>query len=658
MLVNINYKSQLYKGSLLVNQNTRYLILLIAIFISAIFLSFSFINSSSNSRITNILSNHKATLETFYSILRHNQTQAADIAFSKTIENSEFIAILSNANRAKKSKDFKRVDELRDKAIKLLMPDYNIYKKQGVLQYHFVFPDNTVFLRMHKQNKYGDDLTKVRTDFASVNQNFKIVRGFAQGRTAHGFRNVYPILDKNNIHLGAMEVSFSSELLQNYFTDIGNLHTHFLVKKDIFDSHVWRRDDLVLKYVQSAEHNDYMLTMTNLHSKEKCIVENKKRVAPIFEKIRKQIDNGKPFSEYTMFEGVARVVSFYPIKHNMHRDVVAWIVSYKQDYTINDILFGTNVAKIFVSIFLFILISFIYFLLTQKSIMSDKIEEKTEALQALNKELEESEDELKLINENLHVLVQEELNKNKEKDKVLYEQSKMAAMGEMIANIAHQWRQPLSAITTTASSMELQNEIDLLEKRQVKEYCSTITENAKYLSQTIDDFRDFIRGDSKKELFSIKDSLDSFLSLVTPSVKSHNLKLEINIDNDFKISGLKNELNQCLLNLFNNAKDALSSKEDTSTKLIVITAQKNQDGCRIDVKDNAGGISESIISKIFEPYFTTKHQSQGTGLGLHMVYRMVVEGMHGTISVENCNFEYEGELCKGAHFTIDLSETT
>jgi signal transduction histidine kinase len=239
----------------------------------------------------------------------------------------------------------------------------------------------------------------------------------------------------------------------------------------------------------------------------------------------------------------------------------------------------------------------------------------------------------------------------------LYEQSKMAAMGEMIANIAHQWRQPLSAITTTASSMELQNEIDLLEKPQVKEYCSTITENAKYLSQTIDDFRDFIRGDSKKELFSIKDSLDSFLSLVTPSVKSHNLKLEINIDNDFKICGLKNELNQCLLNLFNNAKDALSSKEDTSTKLIVITAKKSQDGCRIDVKDNAGGISESIISKIFEPYFTTKHQSQGTGLGLHMVYRMVVEGMHGTISVENCNFEYEGELCKGAHFTIHLSET-
>jgi signal transduction histidine kinase len=258
-----------------------------------------------------------------------------------------------------------------------------------------------------------------------------------------------------------------------------------------------------------------------------------------------------------------------------------------------------------------------------------------------------------LVNENLQVLVQEEVAKNKEKDKILYEQTKMAAMGEMIGNIAHQWRQPLSVISTSASGMQTKKEFGLLNDDEFNHFCELINDNAQYLSQTIDDFRDFIRGDSKKELFNLSKSVDSFLHLVNASIKEHQIKVKIDIDTNIELIGLPHELNQTFINLFNNSKDALKSLDEES-RLIFISADIQDKQIIINFKDNGGGIKDKIIDKVFEPYFTTKHQSQGTGLGLHMVYRMIVEGMGGTIHVENDTFSHESTEYTGAVFTITL----
>ncbi len=235
----------------------------------------------------------------------------------------------------------------------------------------------------------------------------------------------------------------------------------------------------------------------------------------------------------------------------------------------------------------------------------------------------------------------------------LLRSDKLASMGEMIGNIAHQWRQPLSVISTAATGIIMQKEYGVLEEDKIVETCSMINDNAQYLSKTIDDFKNFIKGDRTKKLFNLKDNIDSFSNLVASSIKSHNINLIVNLQEDIQIDGYENELTQCLINIFNNAKDILIEK-NIKNKLVFISTSIKNDKVIIKIKDNGGGIPEDILPKIFDPYFTTKHQSQGTGLGLHMTYNLVVEGMDGLVEATNIKYTYENEEYTGVEFTISL----
>ena len=236
---------------------------------------------------------------------------------------------------------------------------------------------------------------------------------------------------------------------------------------------------------------------------------------------------------------------------------------------------------------------------------------------------------------------------NHKKDKLLTEQSKLAAMGEMLANISHQWRQPLSVISTAATGMKLQKEYDCLSDTIFNNTCDAINNNAQYLSKTIDDFKNFIQGSHQRKIFNLTKIIESFLNLVDSSIKTHNIDVSINLDDSININGLENELIQCIMNIFNNSKDALIENVDENRKVLIRT-YSNDKYVVIEMRDNAGGIEEDILNKIFEPYFTTKHKSQGTGLGLHMTYNLIVDGMNGHITVQN-DKEFGGAL-----FTIQL----
>ena len=270
----------------------------------------------------------------------------------------------------------------------------------------------------------------------------------------------------------------------------------------------------------------------------------------------------------------------------------------------------------------------------------------------LNK-INDSKKEIEFINENLEIRIQKEVNKNLIVQEKLYKSEKMASMGEMIGNIAHQWRQPLSVISTASSGMQLQKEYNMLTDELFQESCNAINTNASYLSNTIDDFRNFIQGDKTKTIFSLKDEIDSCLNLVDGSIKKYNINITLDLKEDIKIDGYENELTQCLINIFNNSKDILAEKK-IEYKLMFISASTNKNRAIIKIKDNGGGIAEDIINRIFEPYFTTKHQSQGTGLGLHMTYNLIVDGMNGTIEVKNQTYTYKNKEYIGAEFTISL----
>lgn len=277
-------------------------------------------------RIDIVLNDSIKNLQTHYEILLHSQETTANTIYLSTLKMKNFVKIMKEANTA----DEKQKKVLRKQLQKLLEEKYEIIKLKNVLQYQFLLPNNESFLRMHKPSKFGDDLTDVRADFKYVNKFKKKIRGFVQGRVAHGFRNTFPVFDENNNHIGAMEVSFSSDSFQNYLNDVSGIHTHFLVNKEIFDAKTWIRDDLILNYFPSAEHDQYRITMTNSkHSISKCIEQNSVKLSPVREEIDRSIEVGKPFSTYIEYQGEIVVVAFMPIK-NLDNSTAAWLVSYEK----------------------------------------------------------------------------------------------------------------------------------------------------------------------------------------------------------------------------------------------------------------------------------------------------------------------------------------
>ena len=587
-------------------------------------------------RINISLNHHIHKLKNHYKVLMNQQQVTADIAYDSTINDEKVMSILSEAFE---TNSLEQRDKLRKQFFELLDYKYKLLVRRGVLQYHFVFPDNKPFIRFHKISKYGDNLSDIRLDFKKVNETKKIIRGFAQGRTAHAFRNIYPLFDKNKKHIGAMEVSFTSEYLQENLTNISNIHTHFLVKKNIFDAKAWERDDLVLKYSKSIEHPNYMVTMPKSHTKSEYKRLMGEKIDYIQEDITKKIALGKEFALYFEGKKELEVISFLPIENNTKHDIVAWIVSYDNDQFIKNTLSNTFYIRIVLFSILSILFYSIYKILMQKYTLEDVVQNKTI--------------DLKELNENLEQKIVIEVEKSKQIESKLFQSEKMASMGEMIGNIAHQWRQPLSAISTGATGMLAQKEYGLLTDEKFVNTCNNIDKHAQYLSQTIDDFRNYIKGDRKKTKFTLKSDIDSFLHLIEGSLKKEAINVIINIDDNTSIEGYPNELVQCFINIYNNAKDAFIEKK-IDEKYLLISSKENSNTIEISIQDNAQGIEDNIISKIFEPYFTTKHKMQGTGLGLHMTYTLIVEGMSGNIEVKNKTFEYNDKIYIGAEFNITL----
>jgi polar amino acid transport system substrate-binding protein len=273
----------------------------------------------------------------------------------------------------------------------------------------------------------------------------------------------------------------------------------------------------------------------------------------------------------------------------------------------------------------------------------------------LQSEVFKRTDELNKLNLSLELRVKNEIEKNKIFQEKLFKADKLASMGEMMSNIAHQWRQPLSVISTVATGVKIQKEFGTLKDEEIINDMELINKNAQYLSETINDFRNFIKGDRIIKTYDLSNTINNFLHIIESSIKKDNIQVIIDLEKDIKIDGYPNELIQCLINIFNNSKDALEEIKQENP-LIFISTLSQENSVRISMKDNAGGIPENIISKIYDPYFTTKHQSQGTGLGLHMTYKLINEGMHGKIEAKNVEYIYENKTYKGVEFEIILDK--
>ncbi|MCG3665290.1 cache domain-containing protein [Aliarcobacter butzleri] len=241
------------------------------------------------------------------------------------------------------------------------------------------------------------------------------------------------------------------------------------------------------------------------------------------------------------------------------------------------------------------------------------------------------------------------------KQAILYQQSKMAAMGEMIGNIAHQWRQPLSIITTATSGMVLQKQMGVLTDEFFFEASNRINTSSQYLSQTIDDFRNFFIPNKEKLKVNLIEIFKKTLDLISAQFSSKDIEIIKNIEG-VEFESYENELIQALINILNNSRDELIKKD--GERFIFVDAFEKDNFINIIIKDNAGGVIKENLDKIFEPYFTTKYKSQGTGIGLYMTEEIITKHLNGTICVENVEFTYNEKEYFGAEFTIRIDLNT
>ena len=258
---------------------------------------------------------------------------------------------------------------------------------------------------------------------------------------------------------------------------------------------------------------------------------------------------------------------------------------------------------------------------------------------------------LKKMNEELNEKIKIEMKKNEEKTRISIQQSRMASMGEMLENIAHQWRQPLSTISVAASGIEIKKELNILNDEDLSDSLRHIKNATQYLSNTIDDFRNFFVKDKIPSNINIRNTLNKTIDLISSTLAKEEITLIRNIQN-INFTSYENELIQVLMNIFINAKDALANRK--SEKLIIVVIKQIEDNLVIKIKDNAGGVDSSIIDKIFEPYFTTKHQFNGTGIGLYMSKLIVEKHLIGEISVKNIDFIFNSKTYRGALFELVL----
>lgn len=282
---------------------------------------------------------------------------------------------------------------------------------------------------------------------------------------------------------------------------------------------------------------------------------------------------------------------------------------------------------------------------------NEEINSKNEELKELNMSLEEKvlekTAELNQLNVSLEERVIYEVSKNREKDRIMFQQGRLAAMGEMIGNIAHQWRQPLSSISLMIQDIQEAHECGELDGDYLAASVDKCTKTINHMSETIDNFRNFFNPEKKQVRFSVKAEIEKCLDLLDAGLENNNISISADLDPEAYVHGVPGEYAQVIVNIINNAKDALliRSVGNPEIKIGCLTAEGM---VIVRICDNGGGVEDKIKEKIFEPYFTTKSHRQGTGIGLYFS-KMIIEGnMSGALTMENAE--------DGACFTISLPE--
>ncbi|MBF0265516.1 MAG: hypothetical protein HQL46_09615 [Gammaproteobacteria bacterium] len=553
------------------------------------------------------------------------------------------------------AKNEQEINRLRTALYNKIIKQYkDLSETINLRQLHFHLKNNDSFLRMHRPEKYGDNLSLIRPTVASVNKSHQSIDGFEEGKIYNGFRFVFPVTSKKGVHLGSMEISFDavaiiSKLIQHY-----DISTQFYVNESVIE-----------KKVFSDEKSNYQASEFKGYLADKSVVDilssyniNKlhMNIAPItIKKLLSNIKTGKTHSEHD--DNLHLILTTIPIHNPITSKLVAFFLIKSVDNL--HIKFYHNFWFIVLCAELLLVIIFlaIYLQLSKQYLYQDMLADLTLSKVQVDKKTEE----LNILNKNLGNIVEQQILELRAKDSALQQQTKLALMGEMIGAIAHQWRQPLNALNINIQNLDDDYEDGLIDEKFINNFIKKNHKTIEFMSQTIESFRNFFKIDKIKDTFSVYESIEETINILSSQFKHYEIEFEV-IGNDFKLYGLKSEFHQVLLNLVNNAKDAIldnyknqleQGKKSADSGIILIELKIKDNIRKISVLDNAGGIPEKILPRIFEPYFTTKSPDKGTGIGLYMSKMIVEKNMNGRLSVENTGFfNTQEQFVKGALFTM------
>ena len=439
--------------------------------------------------------------------------------------------------------------------------------------------------------------------------------------------------------------SFSKNIIQKIVECVDEDNIYEYLKK--FPDEVARLEDEIGLFITNRYKYIYLLAKQKENSSHYIFLLDGTKV------LEEKSDFGE---SYTPLEG-DRFEEVYRKKHSVyffHKNIESLWMTYLLpviiddkvkavlvvDFSIDDYNYVSSVLEDMDSVLLYLLIFVIitFFIIIWFSYMDNKREQEKDriffALERKSEELIYEAKKVHKLNKTLEQRVSQEVEKNRQKDQQMIEQSRLAQMGEMISMIAHQWRQPLTAISSTSGALELKATLGTLKNEDVLALAKKIAGYSQHLSTTIDDFRSFFKSSKEKIETNYDEIVQSVLSIIKSSVENKMITLEYVNNSNQNFYTYPNEVKQVVLNLIKNAEDILIEK-NVKDPYIKIKTYTDADNIILEVSDNGGGVPQDIISKIFDPYFSTKLEKDGTGLGLYMSKTIIEDHCKGKLSVTN-----------------------
>jgi signal transduction histidine kinase len=458
---------------------------------------------------------------------------------------------------------------------KALAQKYFFFKREdpSIQVLHLIDKNNISIFRAHNPDFYGDDLENIRPLVKMVNKTQKMYAGYEEGIYNISYRVLLPII-YNNKHYGLIEIGLA---LDSILKKARNIFEHDLYMVLINNKNL---DRYKFKSLYKRYDEDYLVYSMDSRLKD----------------IKLDFKNG----DFVSLNGKTYKVIIsnnYKFSENGQKDMLKMIYFFDVTYFVENFEEIKNqfILRHIVLILAAIIVLYFSFTFYEKRV---------------------------------NILRDENLNK----DKMLLQQSKLAIMGEMIAMIAHQWKQPLAAQKAIIGGIQLKKRLNKLQNEDVEVGMDKLNSIINHMNDTISDFTNFFKPNKQKKIIRIEDVLNDCLSIIESSLQRHQIYIHKEYE-EIELEIFDKELKQVFLNILSNAKDALVENKETN-RAIFIKAFKEDNKNIITISDNAGGIPNDIINKVFDPYFSTKAKN-GTGLGLYMSKTIVDEHLNGLLSVSN-----------------------